>query len=133
MSAIENEFREIIQNKQNELSLREFANLSNQMNEAGYTYWVKRTEKGMTLLLEKPTLLQLIQRLISKITFKQLKLTSWQKYVYRQEIHFNYKNKEFNSSAQLFKRYHCTTPNWVQRAIGYPTKTYYAKGVVEHG
>lgn len=132
MSVIEEEFKEIIQNNQNELSLKEFTQLSNQMNKAGYTYGVKRTPKGMVLLLEKPTLIQLFQRLIAKITFKQLKLTSWQKYVYKQEIHFNYK-QEPSPTVQFFKKYHYKTPSWMLRAIGYPTKTYYAKGVIEHG
>jgi len=134
------------------LTLGDFAEFAKQLEKEGYVLSVTTSSKGIRFRIEKPNFIQLIQRIVATITQKRLKLTSWQKYAFRQAIHYNYKsNQDSNFDKPVWvkralafkpkietprdtKEYNFQKrPKWVLRALRFRAKSYYSREAVEHG
>lgn len=141
-----NDFKKILSTSS--LSLGEFAEFAKQLEKAGYILSITTGNNGISFLIEKPNLIQLVQRVIATITKKRLRLTRWQEYVFFQAVHYNFKTTQSSSFDKPFwvKRalqfkpkkempYNADfkQPNWIIRALEFPAKSYYTREAVEHG
>jgi hypothetical protein len=141
-----NDFKKILST--HILSLGEFAEFAKQLEKAGYILSVTTSKEGVRFLIEEPNLIQLVQRIISTITKKRLKLTRWQEYVFFQAVHYNFKPTQsanfdkpvwvkralqFKPKKEMPYNSDFKQPNWVTRAIRFHAKPYYSREAVEHG